>query len=774
MVAVPPASASSQDFTLPAIPELYLSNFLDVLIPPAPTTPSSKDRYAAGLTAWGTPLVQTRSNPMISALTDTANRTWTTNGAGAFSFTGSATLDAFQFASERTGRELDKVLSRSWREDPELTIRIIWNLRSIHDGKGDKEGFYRAFGWLYQKHPRTAIANLHLLVEPVCSTPRRPESFSHGYWKDLLNILALETTGELAAFDGSPALLHHPRQKYTYPRQKRRLKIVSRDTRILLAQKANENRRVAAKALRAKKASQSAQRLGQKLRSANYRALFVAVARLFAQQLVKDIKLLGEADELPEDADRVAFLKGLSLAGKWAPTPGLFHDRVTNISTAIALLIRHSKVLPFPAILDDAQADLCSRDRFAILRSFYQRWVLTPLRRASVVTETFMASNRWNEIRYNRVASHCMQLHKDHFHKHDEDRFSQYLVRLIEGKATISGATLMPHELVAQVTRATMAQSVVKDKVAAVRQHKIELMRMQSLVAEEQWKALINRLRESGSIDNAIAICDVSGSMGSIHCKLDKNAVQPIFPAVALSLVLSQLAKPPFNNGFITFSSTPQFVTLDPTLSLSDSIQKMVRADWGDNTDFDAVFLKLLLPLAIERKVKQEDMIKRLFVFSDMQFDASHTCSGSTTDWWTDSAGGDWGAYDAALRAPDWKTNHDTIEEAYKAAGYEVPQIVYWNLASHQSVPVTAEKKGVALLNGFSPAMLKIFMGEEPGPEEDKIDGEWQDVEEDGETKTLDVDWNRFDPVNAMKKALSQPSYRRLTVAYESKPFVQG
>ena len=25
-----------------------------------------------------------------------------------------------------------------------------------------------AFGWLYDNHPRTAISNLHLLVEPVC------------------------------------------------------------------------------------------------------------------------------------------------------------------------------------------------------------------------------------------------------------------------------------------------------------------------------------------------------------------------------------------------------------------------------------------------------------------------------------------------------------------------------------------------------------------------------------------------------------------------------
>lgn len=45
-------------------------------------------------------------------------------------------------------RTIDSVLARAWAEDPALTLKIIWNTGSIHDGKGDKELFYRAFGWL--------------------------------------------------------------------------------------------------------------------------------------------------------------------------------------------------------------------------------------------------------------------------------------------------------------------------------------------------------------------------------------------------------------------------------------------------------------------------------------------------------------------------------------------------------------------------------------------------------------------------------------------------
>src|SRR5258707_2956077 len=47
----------------------------------------------------------------------------------------------------------------------------------------------RAFGWLYEHHPRTAIANLSLLVAPVCVIKSQPTQLTHGYCKHLLNIL---------------------------------------------------------------------------------------------------------------------------------------------------------------------------------------------------------------------------------------------------------------------------------------------------------------------------------------------------------------------------------------------------------------------------------------------------------------------------------------------------------------------------------------------------------------------------------------------------------
>jgi hypothetical protein len=50
------------------------------------------------------------------------------------------------------------------------------------------------------------------------------------------------------------------------------------------------------------------------------------------------------------------------------------------------------------------------------------------------------------------------------------------------------------------------------------------------------------------------------------------------------------------------------------------------------------------------------------------------------------------------------------IERKFEEAGYSVPQIVFWNLNSHDNVPVKYDKKGAALVSGFSPAIMKAVL----------------------------------------------------------------
>ena len=126
--------SSSQIVTLPDIPELFNPDFLDILIPPSPKSAEKSPMMTE----------QVPRNPMIDALQATANQTRTANNAPAYSSTSSATLDAFQLlGTYHTKAEFEGYLQNSWDEDPELTLRIIWNIRSIHDGKANKECFYK-------------------------------------------------------------------------------------------------------------------------------------------------------------------------------------------------------------------------------------------------------------------------------------------------------------------------------------------------------------------------------------------------------------------------------------------------------------------------------------------------------------------------------------------------------------------------------------------------------------------------------------------------------
>jgi len=58
-----------------------------------------------------------------------------------------------------------------------------------------------------------------------------------------------------------------------------------------------------------------------------------------------------------------------------------------------------------------------------------------------------------------------------------------------------------------------------------------------------------------------------------------------------------------------------------------------------------------------------------------------------------------------------FKTNYETIKFKYVAAGYTMPNIVFWNLrAGTNDYPVTSNEVGAALVSGFSPSLLKILM----------------------------------------------------------------
>ncbi|KAI7998340.1 Uncharacterized protein L728 [Camellia lanceoleosa] len=157
----------------------------------------------------------------------------------------------------------------------------------------------------------------------------------------------------------------------------------------------------------------------------------------------------------------------------------------------------------------------------------------------------------------------------------------------------------------------------------------------------------------------------------------------PLEVSVALGLLVSELSEEPWKGKLNTFSHDPQLHVIEGDTLLS-KVQSIERMNWSMNTDFQKVFDKIL-EVANKGKLSEKQMIKRLFVFSDMEFDQAS--------------------------ANPWETDYEAICRKFDESGYKsVPKFVFWNLRNSDATPVPSCQKGV--VSGFSKNLLKMFLEE--------------------------------------------------------------
>ncbi|MCJ1290447.1 hypothetical protein MMC34_001985 [Xylographa carneopallida] len=339
-----------------------------------------------------------------------------------------------------------------------------------------------------------------------------------------------------------------------------------------------------------------------------------------------------------------------------------------------------------------------------------------------------------------------MNTYKELFVKKSLDSFETYIDKVADGKSQISGAVLSPAKLMLQAT--TLNKPGHNEKAAApLLRTRVAAVLCKTLDA--QWATLVKRIKDSGILANSIAVCDVSGSMGH-PAFADKTS--PIHTAIGISLLLAEIVEPPFGGAFITFSAEPKLVSIggpDDTRTLLEKCAHMTSSDWGMNTDFAAVFERLILPMAVQHKVKPEDMVKQIFVFSDMQFDVARS------------------------RTEPLETAYERLKRQYAAAGYEVPQLVFWNLngggGSNETVaprPVMSGTEGTMLVSGYSQGLLKMFLEDGHFDEEAEVEVEDEDVEDEDAEGMVQVraKKRKVDPMVGLRKAVGHKAYSMLKV----------
>ena len=275
------------------------------------------------------------------------------------------------------------------------------------------------------------------------------------------------------------------------------------------------------------------------------------------------------------------------------------------------------------------------------------------LSKMSNTVEQKMCAKDWDAIEYSKLPSKAISGYMKAFGKRDYERFTKYLDSLKKGETKINASAVFPYDIVKNLRHGSAAG------------------------ANEQWKALPNFLE--GSKERVLPICDVSGSMGSVPVSGDITAMDV---CVSLGLYISERNVGCFQDAFVTFSSRPQLQYLKG--SLSDRCNQLLRADWDGSTDLEATY-KMILTQAVKHNVPVEEMPTVLLVLSDMEF---NYCVKMGSD-----------------------TAQSMVERMYAEAGYPMPKIVYWNLNSRsQNFPVQFDKKGTALVSGFSPAILKSLL----------------------------------------------------------------
>lgn len=292
------------------------------------------------------------------------------------------------------------------------------------------------------------------------------------------------------------------------------------------------------------------------------------------------------------------------------------------------------------------------REHFGWSPKFYRKRLVE----LTKVVETQMCAKEFDAINFSHVPSLAMSRYSKAFGKNAPEAFTAYKEALKKGDpkvAKVNAGAVYPYDILKNVRYGDSA------------------------LADEQWKALPNFMGDA----LVLPLVDVSGSMS---CRVGGSGkgveLTCLDVAISLGLYCADKNTGPFKDLFLTFSSKPKFEHLSGTLS--QKYRQLQTAHWEMSTNLHGAFEEILR-VAVSNKVAAEDMPQTLLIMSDMQF---NQCTRHD---------------DSAIQM---------IRRKYETAGYTVPNVVFWNLNAYDNVPVRYDEKGVALVSGFSPAIMKAVL----------------------------------------------------------------
>ncbi len=345
---------------------------------------------------------------------------------------------------------------------------------------------------------------------------------------------------------------------------------------------------------------------------------------LFGTPVEKDtLKLIRE--QLQRDLRAMEAGEEISLLGKWLP----------SINASNAQTVKNAKTIA----------------RFLSMDEKTYRQTLSRLRAYIRILENHLRLRDYT-FDYAKQPSKAMFKYRAAFLRNDAERYREFLNKVSVGETKLNAATLTPYEIVTPFFR----RAVSEEERAAI---------------DATWRAQ----EDFTDDENALVVIDGSGSMYS---------GEPLPAAVALSLGIyfAERNTGAFRDHFITFSEDPQLVKIKGG-DILDKVRYCHDFNEIANTNIQRVF-ELILNTAKKHNVPQEELPKRLYIVSDMEFDC---CTRG-----------------ASL------TNFEYAKTLFADAGYTLPEVVFWNVASrNRQQPVTQNEQGVTLVSGCTPRLFSMI-----------------------------------------------------------------
>lgn len=322
-----------------------------------------------------------------------------------------------------------------------------------------------------------------------------------------------------------------------------------------------------------------------------------------------------------------------------------------------------------------------TREFFGMSHKQYRK-TLSILRERINVLERLMSEGRWDEIEFDKIPSKAGMKYKNAFARHDLERAKNENVQTYADFAkdttkTVNAKALYPYECVHQ------ALNIMGNQQGwSSRGNHVALDDTQRLMTNKYWDNLADYF--NGATFNGIALVDTSGSMSGT----------PIEVAISLGLYCAEKNQGAFANHFISFESNPHWIETSG-VDFCDKVYRITGAEWGGSTNVEAA-MDLILNVAKQNGCSQDEIPQNLVIISDMEFNYCVTSNnygrGNVND-----------------------TLFEKIAAKYRANGYEMPHVIFWNVNARQANIPMLGNGNVSFVSGFSPSIFETIMSGKTG-----------------------------------------------------------